>query len=868
MKHLTTTLWLLITLLCGYNQTSYASGDTSLLIDEQVWLPHEHSIDSPYVIDAQSEFVIKGVNHDSEPRIVVLRFDDHLSIGYRSRLNIERVITPGPFAIHLPLFGLKTEDSRVFDWQKWKQLVLFTDSEAKNVSVDRVEISRVATFSAASKGFDLGSANSPVLRGMTQITPGFNGLQGQYLSARTHVSGNALTTDGIQGISSLDLPVANGSYQVTLWFAIQGEWENLPRQQNQHILVQNKTAWQRDISPVQWLKDDYLAGQYQEAHLDGTPWQLFGDKPQQRVTTTAEVTDGQLHLRFEGATLHDNYLAGVFITPTALQGSDSELLHQSIKERFEQKWQVVNEAMTNTASSQQTTDSEPIVQISPVYFDRHWQPDMTTMPSTTPQAAKKEQKGAIVVSANSTAVLDFAVSTNQPLNDLQLRLRLLDSADKIINLPVEIRQGIWRYQREASSTLLLLSADELQAVYPGKQIRLNPELSRRINLVVSIPEKLKGQTIEGTLTLWNDKATVANSNFTLKVLDLTLPSVRQSIGIYHDKAPHWLWFDSLSHNANRTLQCDYRYLKKLGLTALSPPLSTPTPLSANTVLNSSALHTSLKDYVTDLKEYYRHFDTPAVDYTTVKRFAQFYEGQPAVAHRHLAALSQKLEAKDLAMPKFSIADEVPLLNDSKLSEFSQNIAQLQNAMPGATFLGQLNKPQNEQLVPMIDTAVINYGYGVSKDSIRRLQVQGKSTWLYNMPRMRLAAGFYLWKTQAQGYIQWHGRMPTGAPYDPLDGREADFQMIYPALQACAVTPDINAALLDITEGIIDRQWINWLIKTARTEPRAMQLMKRIKGEIPTEWADIEVLPAQQVHLWRGAITQLAVELESGEMIVK
>ncbi|MCJ8268145.1 MAG: hypothetical protein MJK04_01970, partial [Psychrosphaera sp.] len=261
------------------------------MTDEQVSLPQHFDTQAlTKLVNEHSELVIEGINNDNEPRIVILRFDDNRSQGYRSRVNIERVVTPGRFSINLPMFGLKTGDKRLLNWQQWQRFIVFGDSNQEKIKINQVVITRAADFSAASMGFDLGSPDSPVLRGMQQVTPAFTGIKGKHLKARNSVSGsgvsgNALTRDGIEGIKSLTLDVPNGRWQVTLWFAMHGEWENLPRQQNQHIKLQGKTVWQRNLSPQQWISTDYLAGQYQEAYIDGSPWQLFGDQPSRRVTT-------------------------------------------------------------------------------------------------------------------------------------------------------------------------------------------------------------------------------------------------------------------------------------------------------------------------------------------------------------------------------------------------------------------------------------------------------------------------------------------------------------------------------------------------------------------------------------------------------
>jgi hypothetical protein len=155
------------------------------------------------VINPRSELVVEGNNQDSEPRIVILRFDDNSSSSYNTRLNIERVVIPGPFTIQIPLFGQKTPSGRIFDWNSWRRFILFSDASDRNVMAGNITIVDEANYSDASYGYDLGTTTSPVLTGMTQITPSYPGISGQHLSNRHFASGNAMTSDGIEGIEAL-----------------------------------------------------------------------------------------------------------------------------------------------------------------------------------------------------------------------------------------------------------------------------------------------------------------------------------------------------------------------------------------------------------------------------------------------------------------------------------------------------------------------------------------------------------------------------------------------------------------------------------------------------------------------------------------
>ena len=676
---------------------------------------------------------------------------------------------------------------------------------------------------------------------MTQITPDFEGVSGQYVSARRFASGNALITDGIEGIESLTLDIPNGSYDVTLWFTMQGLWENLPRQLEQRINVQGQRAFNRVWSAQQWLETHYLMAENKEAWLEGSPWEIFGDNAYQRLTTIAEVVDGKLVITMDGRTTHDNYLAGVFVSPTDMAGADTQLLLDAQQNRFEQKWQLVNRPESSVKDKQNNS-----VSLHQVLFDRKWQPDITPQKNRAP----------IVTTKDGFVVLDFSATGTLAKEQVKVEVTLTNKAGEPIKLPVQMRKGMWRYQRQGSSTLILLSADELRAIDSETTISLDKMLARRINLFIPMDESLAGDQIRGQLRLVQDGNTIASNRFMVQVLDIKLPKVRQNVGIYQEKAVHWGWFNQFE-NSQINLACDYRFIEQLGLTALSPPLSTPSRIYEDST--PEQVRDSILSYIRDLNLYHQYFDRPAVDYTTIKRFWSYYRYKPQLLHRHLSALFSAINEQQLPMPQFAIADEVEDLNPEQLSDFSEKIGQLQNALPSARLLGQLNKPQNMQLTPMMDTLLINHGFGVSQQLIQRLQREGKSVWMYNMKNRRLAAGFYLWQSKAQGYLQWHGRMPTGQPFNPLDGRETDFQMFYPSLNSCNEQLSINADVLAIAEGVMDRRWINWLIKKARVDANAKKLLARLRHQIPTDWQNVEGLADGVVHQWRQQITSYALQ---------
>ena len=74
---------------------------------------------------------------------------------------------------------------------------------------------------------------------------------------------------------------------------------------------------------------------------------------------------------------------------------------------------------------------------------------------------------------------------------------------------------------------------------------------------------------------------------------------------------------------------------------------------------------------------------------------------------------------------------------------------------------------------------------------------------------------------------------------------------------CPLVPDVDAIVFEISEGITDLRWLLWLESRAENDPRALELLQRLHGEIPTNFHDKDKFSAAQLNAWRLAITDLA-----------
>ncbi len=205
-----------------------------------------------------------------------------------------------------------------------------------------------------------------------------------------------------------------------------------------------------------------------------------------------------------------------------------------------------------------------------------------------------------------------------------------------------------------------------------------------------------------------------------------------------------------------------------------------------------------------------------------------------------------------------------LKSDEKLNLFR---SQLKQTLPEAQVLAQLNHSHHDQLSSQYDAVLINQGYGLNSQRLASLKQANTQTYLYNLPHLRFASGLYLWRSGAEGFWQWHGRMPTAHPYDPTDGREDDVQMLMPTTAVCQ-PPVLHSSLLGIRQGINDLRWLEWLMQNANQDIDSAILLQQIRHQISLDWSrntDKESIKNNQLtHNLISQIKQLAQPVQSPE----
>ncbi|MGE6106055.1 hypothetical protein ACLHZT_20995, partial [Aeromonas veronii] len=397
--------------------------------------------------------------------------------------------------------------------------------------------------------------------------------------------------------------------------------------------------------------------------------------------------------------------------------------------------------------------------------------------------------------------------------------------------------GKWHLIRpQASGTLLAPSDQELVEGIAG--LTLLADAPRRLVLQMTVPRDAPAGRYLGNIQLLSQQQLV-QLPLTIEVLPLTLPAASKPVGIYVEAPPYLNWLspnpEALKEQIAAASRCDLQRLAKLGISGLSPALPQDEAGMREVMGEAAGLG----------------FVPPLLAYTPLKRWG----GDPASQLDQWQTRQQALTASGLPPLAWSLFDEPDLATLPAITTLAR---EMKRRDPAVIRAGHFNHPGQVGLLAEVEIALINAGFGADKADVARVRQHKVTPWFYNLGTPR-AAGFYLWQSGAEGYLQWHGRMPTALPYDPTDGRESDFMLLGP--QACEAHR-LSHDLLLLQQAIEDLRWLAWLEQEARYQVEAALLLERLRDQLPTRWQVAEQLPSAAWIQWRREIEQLAKGLKT------
>lgn len=758
-------------------------------------LPQSFESGSSVAFADDDELVLEGTVNGKQPAAVAIRIDDDKSSSYASRYNDERMLPPGPFRMTVGLKGLKTPSGRILDHGNVRRMFVFVWKDAADVTLSKFAIEKGVVLPADAAGYSLGAADAPLLAGFSRISPGDGRIEARgKVDVVRRPAPDPLVANGLRGIRKLTLPAPAGRVRVTVWSEDPGEWEELPRELDRRITVNGRELRAVKTDADTWIKDRYLRGRTDEHTAADDAWTAFGRNRGHRHHMDLDTNGRDLVIELSGTDPTAYFLSAVLVeriegTSASAESPGQAGVEARRAEWYRNKYPVVREVVQN---------SEPRLAITLDPADKSPEPiapiKLTLAPDTGVRAS-------------------FSVTSTHTITRPQVSV-------SVPRLKSHLWAGSSRLERD--DTTLRLTDNFLRADISAMPLR--PGEVRTYEIWIEAAKSLPPGRYNGHVSI-GVGTTSRKIPLELAVLPVTLPPAEKPAGFYLARAPHLTYFAGLAVERDRQVNCDLDFFRAFGMANTAPPIS-------------GLDRTDLGLFAIDMKR--AAAEGVASGWLVYNPLHSLLENNgPERAARIVSRLEDVTRGSGLASPLWSVADE-PSNPDQGAGHLETWIKALRKFAPSARLGGHLNTPSDESFAPLFDTLIVNASFGIDTANVARLVKSGKSIWYYNTFQPRFTAGVWLWNTAASRYVQWHARMPTADPFDPLDGREADFQVIYPTRQICPETPDIHRDFLRMAEGLVDQRWLIWLAQ--RPEPEARALTAELKRSATGAYSELSRSP--------------------------
>lgn len=753
------------------------------------------SFDPPSCGKTDSEIVIEGSVKSLEPVTLVLRIDDAASSNFETRANEERLVPSGPFKWRMPVDGLRASNGRPLNTCGIKFMTVFIGAGEGSLLLDRFDVARTVPRPDNVLAYDLGPLDAPLFPGFDAMTFTHPALRGASLKAIRRPGPDALTGDGISGISVVHLDVAEGDWKVTLWTEDPGEWETLPHPFRRTIALNGRAVLSEDQTPRQWMASRYLAGKSRAYHPGETPWHAIGGFRGGMVSRLVSTGANGLDISLTGDSQAAGFLSAIIVEP--VNGQFASETEARRGRDFNEIWRIL-------PSAQSSADAQ----------------------------ASQGQLAPVTITPGTGAAFSLTLDASR----FPKGARLSAAGDPASGISLSLWQARPYLARAKSGGKGLEISDRFLIAAPPGGVALDAGV-QRFSGWVSAGLNVTPGLHELPFAVSSPGASQPLGIF-VEVIDVRLPEPARPSGFYLDAAPHLAWGDDPAQARTRQLRCDLDFLGFLGITGNAPALSTPDLEGHEQFEKDIQLMKSAGTAI------------PALAYAPAKRL--FSAMPPALLLRTIAQADAQSQNAGQPSLVWSLADE-PSNADTAGDSLLSAARQLKSINPAIRLAGHFNRKGDERFAEWLDTILVNPGFGVDELDLLALGPD-KEIWLYNMSRPRLAAGLFLHFSRARRYVQWHARMPTADPFDPTDGREDDFQMFLPSMANCPAVPDINEGMLDMAEGLTDQRWLQWL--EAQTHPRALKLVRKWRETARSGWAGLSAQEAAPKQ-FRAEVTDMA-----------
>lgn len=772
--------------------------------DGQVWLKGarltaSQDFSPPVSFEANQDLVVTGVNDTGKPVTIYLRVDDEKSTNWYSRGNASGTFPPGPFVLRSPVSSWVTPSKARLDRTQIKRIVVSAGDDDGPIRLTDMHVEAGSPVPPDALALRFAPSADIQVPGFETVLPNDPRLS-RPAGVLVRTQNDPLLSSGLNNIDTITIPWTKSDVAtVSLWTEDQGEWEYFPHSLNRTITINGQIIFQQNLTPAEWVDQVYKRNLWKEAMIDGGPWEVYAKDRAGLITATVPVIDGKIVVQLQSDQPPNNgYLAAMVIEPG---NSDKavDAIEDWRRKRYLERWPVVDKPVDPALARDVT------LRVLSVGTPRSQHPFWD--PSLPFQTNVRAPRGGVVS-------IDFLAFSNQ--DDLMPDV----SVSAPDGITPQVRWGKWTFMRRGvEGNALSITSDVLDGDL--SHMRIVAGIPRRLNVTFTVPDTASG-TLPISLAVDVAGARV-EARAMVEVIPISPPVADRPVGFYM-AAPNWeVWFPPTPEEADRGMACDYGALRAFGATGVGPDFTPPTPDNVARYVQQTRL-AKQAGFLTPF------FDYPSVG--AIKERAGFAKIGPSIASAQRA-----LAVAGLPAPLWSIADEP--MGDAAFKEIKDIHDAIKAAAPDALISGQLNDTKERSLLPLFDTVLVNHGFGVGASQFQQMRGQKVIPWMYNMPDFRAAAGFMLWRTGGQGYLQWHARAWGADPRDPTDAREPDYAMLPLSGDRCSPAPTVDALVINTSEGIEDLRWLQWLDDQALGNSKARALRDKLIDALPGDWTSFE-----------------------------
>lgn len=733
---------------------------------------------------------IDTFNGSAKPVAVYVEINDGKTTGYWSRVNWTTAAPPGRSTIDVPLrtfVGEKsvTRERRRLDLKTISRLVLTaTDGDIK---IDNVRLETEPPFQTTFPKllrFDFGTPTSPVMTGFTQVTADmlYSERRGYGFSrdVRFGKSEDRRHPDDLfrdwtsilSGGFDFDLP--NGRYRVWMMLEDPGYWEYYPSATQRGVTVQGREI-EAGIRPY----SDFARRFWRHANDEDLPgddiWRRYIEPRYRPLTTTAEVENGKLRLRFDGnGDPHAVTLSALVVFPESQAGQGEAFLAElfsRLRSSFDREYrQVLPPVGESTVKAGNALGGELSV------FTRSLALDIAA--NTRPTAGELVTAFDVQVPRGETVSFVVGLLPGSDLGLVGAELRLPGIETKLS----VIRNKISRLTIDGSVYAALPRVLDPLGVTVKNPLPLQAGAARALLVELVAPPNATAGDVSAPFVLSFSNGRRLDLPVRATIKPWALPSADIPIGYLGTATRYPLaTYPEIAPRRLAELRAGLSLLKRSGMTAVSGGLGGPRLVryfTGKPQLDVSRMRPSLQAIAESGYQEVLTYDGLSIEGLPTDHVsdtqAQFNKPYVEVLGDVLSLIERERALAGLREIVHALADEPDEGSIPGILEVARAFKKAQPTAKTAAFtsLADVTSDPRRQLIGNIDHIYLNVHSEAAIDAI--VKAGGKCS-LYNREG-RYARGIYLLKMRdlgCKGHMQFAFNSAHVDHWYDLDGRESD-----------------------------------------------------------------------------------------------